>query len=128
MTQASWMPLRRKTNVTQTQKWPNIKEKKNPLGTSHISPRSTIVKVIPPNIINPSLNVIAIGVIGKNPKIWQGYQVVVPIHNLHVPKIWSFSKPFTCKMSTTHLGRSVRPWLPWIHHFSSKLHHACMIP
>lgn len=47
------------------------KEKKTtsiplPLGTPHISSRSTIVKIVPPHIINPSLYVVTVWMISQN--------------------------------------------------------------
>lgn len=39
------------------------------LGTPHISSRATIIKVIPPNSINPTLNIIAIWMISQNLQI-----------------------------------------------------------
>lgn len=94
--------------------------------TSHISSRTSIVKVSPPNIVSSLSYVIAIGMISQLVHVWERKQVIVPINHLKVSKISCFSKTFFSKMATAHLGASVvTPWTG-IHNFSSKLNHACM--
>ena len=52
------------------------------LETPSIFSGSSVVKIIPPNPIDLSSYVIAIWVIGQNPKIGRWNQIVVPIDNL----------------------------------------------
>lgn len=99
-----------------------------PLGTPHISSGSSIVKIIPPHIINPSSYIVTIRVIRQDPEIRQRNQAVVPINHLQIAKIRCFSEAFSGKMATAHLSPCVRTRWPSVHDFPTKLDHVCVVP
>lgn len=92
-------------------------------GTFHVPPWASVVKVAPPVAVGPSLDVVAIGVIGEEFQASRGDEVVVPVHHLQVPEVGGAVEALAWEVAAAHLRRRVRPRRPGVDDLAAKLNH-----
>lgn len=94
------------------------------LDAPDVPPRSTVVEVVPPDGIDPALDVIAGRVISGDMERGERDQAIIPVHDLQVPEVGGAAEAFPGKMAAPHLRGRVGSLGAGVHHLAPELHHA----
>ena len=86
-----------------------------------------VVEVMPPALVDSSLNVVAIGVVRQHAEIPHGNQVIVPVHHLQVPKVGGHAEALSGEVAAAHLRAGVGPGGPRVDDLAAELHHGRVV-